>query len=180
MNIMNYIIFAMFLSFLSCENTFSCKDEKLSLNRTENSGQELRMDGFYFGNPESDWENTVLFETFVFYYNGVLLQTGIMEFDNMESEIEGLSKTSLPQQSKDAWGIIYINGSNISIEHWLPSRCSKPAVLREGEILNDTTFVLKKMVRRDSEGTTETDIVQEFHFRQFDIKPDSTNNFFNI
>lgn len=174
---MNYIIFVMFLSFLSCEKSEKCNDMDLSLNRVELTSSQLRLDGFYYGNPESDWENTVYYETYVFYQNGVLLRTGGMEFYKMEAEIEGLSKTTLPQQSIDVWGIINISGSNITIEHWQPAPCSKPVLLRSGEILNDTTFVLNKMIRRDSEGTTETDINQEFHFRQFDIKPDSTNNF---
>jgi hypothetical protein len=57
------------------------------------------------------------------------------------------------------------------------AQCGYPAVLRPGEVLNDTTFVLNGMVKRDSQGTTETDINQEVYFKQFDLKPDSTNNF---
>ncbi len=118
---MNYITLVMFLSYLSCEKSEKCNDMDLSLNRVGLTSSQLRLDGFYYGNPESDWENTVRYETFVFYQNGVLL--------------------------------------------------------RSGEILNDTTFVLNKIIRRDSQGVTKTDINQEFHFRQFDIRPDSTNNF---
>lgn len=176
---MNYLLIAIFFALLSCEKNKKCDDKNLTLDRVELAGSQLRLNGFYYGNPEPDWENIVLYETFVFYQNGVLLRTGSKEFDNMESEIEALSKTTLPQESKDVWGIINVNGNNIAMEHWLPAPCSKPVLLRSGEILNDTTFVLNKMIRRDSEGTTETDINQEFHFRQFETKPDSTNNFIN-
>ena len=144
---MYYILITMFLSFLSCEKSEKCDDKDLSLDRVDIPGTQLRLDGFYYGDPESDWENTVRYETFVFYQNGVLLRTGSKEFDKMEFEIEGLSKTTLPQQSKDVWGIINVNGNNIIIEHWQPAPCSKPAVLRSGEILNDTTFVLNKIGR---------------------------------
>jgi hypothetical protein len=63
-----------------------------------------------------------------------------------------------------------VDGINISLEHWVSAQCGYPAILRPDEVLNDTTFVLNGMGKRDSQGTTETDINQEVHFRQFDIK----------
>jgi hypothetical protein len=171
------LLFAILLtSCSSCKKMNVCKDESLTLSRVEFTGKQLRIDGFYYGNPDTAWNNIVRFETFVFYANGILYQTGAEEYDKLESYIESLTKTS-EQDIKYVWGVFNIENNVIKIEHWWPAQCGYPVILRTGEILNDTTFVLTKMERRDSQGTTHKDINQGFYFRQFNTKPDSTNNF---
>lgn len=81
------------------------------------------------------------------------------------------------QNTKFVFGLFEINTKEISINHWVAAQCGYPAVLRSGEIINDTTFVLKKLIRNDSQGIKEADTDIEFHFRQYNTKPDSTNNF---
>ncbi len=173
----NYILFFIVLiSCISCKKMNTCNDKELTLKRTEYFGQELRIDGFYYGNFNTDAQGRSLYELFVFYENGILMLPGNIEFSKMEEYITTITNSN-QQNTKFVWGLFKIKGISISLEHWVPAQCTYPAVLRSGKILNDTSFVLKRMVRRDIHGTTETDINQEFHFRQFDIKPDSTNNF---
>lgn len=161
---------------LSCE-IFNCDDLELTLSRVELSDTLLRLDGFYYGNPESDWENTVSYETLVLYRNGILLRSGHVEFSKMDSYIESFCGTDVLQKTKNVWGIINIEGDSIILEHWKPAPCSLPVLLRSGKIVDEKTFVLSKMIRRDSQGTTESDINQTFQFRSLENKPDSTNVF---
>jgi hypothetical protein len=153
-----------------------CKDKELTLSKTEYSGQELRTDGFYYGRPVEDYQGVTFYELFVFYKNGILMLPGNIEFEKMEEYITMISRPGTIE-AKYGWGLFNVEGGIISLEHWVAAQCGYPAVLRSGEILNDTTFVLKKRIIRDSQGTTETDVNEEFHFREFDVKPDSTNNF---
>lgn len=177
MKVMHYILlFTVLTSCISCEKMNPCKDKELTLKRTEYFGQELRTDGFYYGNSNTDAQGRSLYELFVFYKKCILMLPGTAEFDKMEEYIITIANSN-QQNTKFVWGLFNVVGINISLEHWVAAQCGYPVVLRSGEILNDTTFVLNRMIRRDSEGTAETDINQKFHFRQFDIKPDSTNNF---
>lgn len=177
MKAMYFILFLTILTLcFSCEIKNICKDNDLKLNKTEYAGQDLRINGFYYGNPNINSQGVKLYESFIFYSNGVMMVPGTVEFKEMEGYITTIANSN-QQNTKFVWGLFDIENKSISIEHWVAAQCGYPVVLRSGEILNDTTFVLKKMVRRDSQGTTKTDINQEFHFREFDIKPDSTNNF---
>ena len=81
------------------------------------------------------------------------------------------------KQSKFDWGLFNIEDNTIKIEHWLPAQGGYPTLLRTGEILNDTTFVLTESIMRGKNGATPKDINQTFYFKHFDIKPDSTNSF---
>jgi hypothetical protein len=51
---------------------------------------------------------------------------------------------------------------------------SKESYVRLGTILNDTTFIITKLVRSD--GKHESEKNETYHFRLFSPKPDSTNN----
>ena len=172
---MYILLFTILTSCVSCVKMGHCKDKELTLKIVEYTGKELRTDGFYYGNPNTDYQSVKRYELFVFYKNGIMMLPGNVEFENMEEYIASITKSN-QKDTKFVWGLFRID-NNINIEHWVAAQCGYPAVLRTGDVLNDTTFVLKKMIRRDSQGTKETDINQEFRFRQSDVKPDSTNNF---
>ena len=160
----------------SCKEMVICKDESLTLNKVEFTGNQLRTDGFYYGRPTTDYQGVTFYELFIFYKNDIMMLIGDTEFEKMEEYVTTIANSN-QKNTKFVWGLFNIDDKKISINHWVPAQCGYPAVLRSGEILNDTTFVLRKMVRRDSQGTSETDINEEFNFRQFSPKPDSTNNF---
>ncbi len=174
---MHYVLlFTMLTSVLSCEKINTCQDKELTLKKMKYTGQELRIDGFYYGNSSVDFQGTKHYELFIFYKNGIVMLLGDSEFEKMEEYVTTIANSN-QKTTKFVWGLFNVERQKINIDHWVPAQCGYPAVLRTGELLNDTIFLLNGMVRRDSQGTTETDISQEFHFRQFDIKPDSTNNF---
>ena len=69
-----------------------------------------------------------------------------------------------------------IEDNNIKFDRWYPSERPYQAFVREGVILNDTTFHITKSYR--SNGNTEARVRDEiYHFRKFSPKPDSTNRF---
>jgi len=161
----------------SCKDLGICKDESLTLNKVEFTGNQLRTDGFYYGRPTTDYKGLVSYELFVFYQNGILMRPGSEEFEKMEEYVSRIARSELQKKTKFNWGLYNIDNKIIKLEHWRFAQCGYPTILWTGEILNDTTFVLKKREIRNNNGVTETDINEVFHFRHFDIKPDSTNNF---
>jgi len=169
------LLFAILTFCSSCKKIGLCKDKDLTLNKVEFTGNQLRTDGFYYEKTiESEYSSL-----FILYNNGIVMEPGSTKENDLEKYISDVSKSTLPFRTKYNWGLFNIDNNTIKIEHWLPAQCGYPAVLRTGEILNDTTFILTKLERRDSQGTTQKDITQTFSFRKFSIKPDSTNNFIN-
>lgn len=160
----------------SCKEMDICKDENLTLNKVEFKGNQLRTDGFYYGRPTTDYQGVTLYDIFIFYKNGILMRPGNTEIKKMEDYVTSITNSN-QINTKFVWGIFNIDNKSIKLEHWKAAQCGYPTILRTGEILNDTTFILKKMEIRDNKGITETNINEEFHFKQFDTKPDSTNNF---
>jgi hypothetical protein len=170
------ILLTILISCSSCKELDICKDESLTLKKVEFTGVQLRTDGFYYGSPTTDYQGVISYELFIFYKNGVLMLPGNQELKKMEEYIITIANSN-QENTKFVWGVFNIEDKIIKLEHWAAAQCGYPTILRTGEILNDTTFVLKRMEIRDRKGVRETDINEEFHFKQFDTKPDSTNNF---
>ena len=164
------------INLISCKKLGLCDDKELSLVRKDLNSNLLKTNGFYYRNAGTDYQGVKLYETVVFYKNGTIMLPGTSEIEKLDDYIIMISKSN-QSDTKFVWGLFDIDSNNISLNHWVAAQCGYPAVLRTGEIINDTTFVLKKMKRWNSQGTTEQDIIEEFHFRQLSIKPDSINNF---
>jgi hypothetical protein len=145
-------------------------DDKFVTNKTEYTGTQLRIDGYY----QSKSEVEDYYYLYVFYRNGIVLLPGvsntpspyIMKFvDNFNHEI------------KTFWGLFIIGNGEITIEYYKSKMVEGlPAYIRTGEILNDTTFVLKEE-KRSKDGSELKSIDETYHFRKFNPKPDSTNSF---
>lgn len=60
------LLFTVLISSVSCKKMNLCEDKELALNRTEYAGYDLRIDGFYFGNPRIDSQGRNLYELMVF------------------------------------------------------------------------------------------------------------------
>ena len=147
----------------------SCKDDELTLQRMPYDGDELRLDGYYHRkNPN--------LEIYFFYSNGIVRYGGggYLSFEEVEYHI--LNNQIVFGNSKTDWGIFFINGKTIKFERWYPSSGGGvPTYVREGIILNDTTFHITVSYRSDGKERREEN--EMYYFRQFSPKPDSTNNF---
>ena len=76
------------------------------------------------------------------------------------------------------WGVFNIKNNQILYERWCPSEPPYRTYVREGNIINDTTFVITKLYRMvNGKKTEESELNEVYHFKQFSPKPDSTNKF---
>lgn len=160
------------LCFTSCFKSL-CKDEKLSITKTEQPSNVLKFKGFYYGNKYVDYKGYVAHDVFVLYKSGALLYLGIYgedKFDMVRSLIENINETICG--SKDSHGLVSItDDGQIDIEYWEPSQCSRPTEFRTGTILNDSTFTLSKTENSAS------GISPNFKFVAVDSVAECTNSF---
>ena len=160
-----------------CRRWGMCKDETLPVTRQAYVGNKLRLDGFYYGDPGTDYKGVTRYNIFVLYANGVVCFPGCTELSNLEPYVSSLADGVALRSSKSCWGAFQIQDTTLSIGGWQPSNCSYPSVCYSGTIVNDTTFILTKTETRsgDMNGTKETNIT--YNFRHFTAKPDSTNDY---
>ena len=169
------IILIVFAIFTSCN--FWEDDDELSMYRRPYDGNELRIDGYY-------WENLMLpdgrerIQVYFFYNNGILLSGESMLIDDIEKNENTFRNGtfhSFAKKYKDNWGIYQIHGDSIVFERWYPSSPPYKASLRIGKILNDTTFLIRKVMHSD--GSAPRSLNETYYFKKFDGKPDSSNKF---
>ena len=159
--IIQAIILVLVLS--SCEKVFQ---DEFSIQRTDYTGTELRIDGYYYSETfEPPYTNYCMAKSF-FYRNGVKL--GACSYDTTAMSVDEYFATL--KKNKLNWYVFKIEGNTITIEGW----DNLTQTFKEyGEILNDTTFRINRIER--SGRTDKSNSI--FHFKQFAPKPDSTNSF---
>lgn len=150
-------------------------DDLLSLPLTPYTSNQLRIDGYYY---QIGYDGKTINSAYFFYGNGVLISTGGAKTSLMEMD-SYIQKYYLHNQSykkvKYDWGVFMIEKSVIKFERWYPSEKPHKAFVREGIILNDTTFkITKSYYSNSSQHWTEN---ETYHFRKFSPKPDSINTF---
>jgi len=153
----------MFLALVFCQ----CMTwEPLRIKRTDNLSGKLRLDGYYYANSLNSGSKEVIF----LYENGVLYQLQ----DNQDDLqiIENRLKQKyyrLAQDNPTYWGGYVIKGDSIYIDRWVTGggMGDKPREYGTGPILNSTSFTNSSFGKNWG----------PFQFRQFPIKPDSTNRF---
>ena len=160
------LLFSILLN--SCHLLF--QDEKLMLPKKDYTGNELRIDGYYYYHPEPN-STRVLF----FYRNGVMIDF-ISYFPTTDLTVVDKSIADMYEKLKDSkyiWQVFLIEGSTIQCSGWGSSvGGGLPSYKCIGTIENDTTFRFIKSI--DSKGR-EFEKNDVYHFRQFSPKPDSTN-----
>lgn len=168
------IIFCMLLN-ISCKSIFSPEDDKLYMEREDYIGTQIRLDGYYH---RISYENKI-FGGYFFYQNGIIasldgVEKTILEYDEYA---ENLSKSEDYKNQKSTWGVFIIRNDSIFFERLYPAQPYQ-AYIREGVVLNDTTFCINSSYRMVKGKKTEVREKNEiYHFKQFSPKPDSTNNF---
>jgi hypothetical protein len=84
------------------------------------------------------------------------------------------------KNSKSRWGLFKIEGNSLYYERWYPKSFGSvfKVFSHECEILNDTTYIVKKQYRLvDGQQTEVTYPNHTYHFVEFANKPSSENNF---
>lgn len=151
---------------------YSCKftDDKLSMLRVDNVSSSLRLDGVYL------YEDSLgIVALYYFYENGVVLSRGSVHRDQLEDRLTRLetADTDKYKNIKFLWGRYAISQSAIRFERWYPSEKPYRAFMKEGEIINDSTFVITKSHRPN--GKIRRSLQETYSFREMSKKPDHTN-----
>lgn len=181
---MSNILFIPFIAvFLlsGCGKSGLCEDDELSLARVDYTGNQLRIDGYYYGN-QTENSTPPLVDIYYLYRNGVFYTSDASELEQAENGTILVDvENTFSKKIKGAWGVFQINGNLIEIERWQTeiSGCES-TIYERGNVLNDTTFVLTRREFRDKgkAGKVE-EINSTFKFRPLPEKPDSSNSFIN-
>lgn len=157
---------------------FSCmKDDKLAFYQSQYTGNQLRIDGFYYQKSDS-----IYYSVLCFYRNGVLLYIGNRytpsQLADLKNRIIDGSFYSSIRDKKDSWGAFKITNSGIDFQKW-ESASKKHYIANDysGEIINDSTFRITRYMRVNKTNVTQAD--ELYIFMKFSPKPDSTNSFVN-
>jgi hypothetical protein len=141
------------------------------MTKTPYSGDELRIDGYYYSNIVYDHDNYR--GLIVLYRDGfcinVLVNPGNQDY--IENEIL-LNDTYINEMKNTPTniGVFQIIYPNIHLETW-EYRTDPTSYF--GKIINDTTFIINKRVNNRTEKTYSENLT--YRFKQFSPKPDSTN-----
>jgi|GEM_PF-5666021 len=114
--------------------------------------------------------------------NGIIKNIG-GGFDtqaSFEQYINDVANNNWAKDTKSGWGLFKLEGNTLYYERWYPKHFGgiNKVFSHECEIINDTTFILKKQYRLVNGAQTEvTFLNQTYHFVAFANKPSSDNNF---
>jgi hypothetical protein len=154
---------------------FTIDDDTLQLKREPYTGDELRLDGYYY----YAFNDSQYVSTYFFYRNGICLYGTATEPENLD-ELEERFKTgkfyNAVKNDQTCWGVFQVDSDKIVYERWTTSSGGfLPAYRYVGTILNDTTFHIDSSLRVD--GTDGSVYGRLFKFKEFNGKPDSTTPF---
>lgn len=167
--LLTIIIFSGAQVFLSCNKI--CKDQALQLELKPAIDCPLKTQGYYYSDVDG-----ASFRFAVFYLNGLMINGAFNDVIVAENFMMGKSQMAL---NKNDWALFEIATSQIRIASRIPRPCGLWAELGTGRILNDTTFVLEYQEIKTKNETKTAIIHQEYHFKAFPVKPDSTDKFIN-
>lgn len=168
------LMFLLLIMFTNCDDKES--DDQLSLIKTNYSGNELKINGYYYTLFEGKFQSISFF-----YENGIYLDAGGNANSSADADnyiTTQFLNTTDRRGSKICWGLFKIEGDNITYEKWYPSGIAYKAFVRTGKIINDSTFNVTKSFRVVNGSETNVSSINEtYYYRKFSPKPDSVNNF---
>lgn len=145
-------------------------DDSFTIKKSQYNGQELNIKGYYYY-KNFDGSNNL----FVLYSDGTVLLLGNPS-DSLDKYVQMFVK-EFNHGIQTFWGVFIINDTSIKIEYLMPRMIEgRPAYIKNGTILNDTTFIMKERYR-SKDGSEYQEIEEIYHFRNFSPKPDSTNSY---
>ena len=103
--------------FSFCKKIFP--DDNLSIQRENYSGNQLRLDGYYYRYINEEYYFPKLF----FYNNGVILEIGgrFKTFEEVEEYLNRIYiENSNYNSNKLSWGVYRVENDNIKFEKWYP------------------------------------------------------------
>jgi len=168
-----YLLICSLSLYLSCCSLLF-PDEKLSMQREDFTGNELRMDGYYYCQKENVPDPTT--SCIFMYRNGTILSAyghSTLDLDVVEKEI--VDNYYNFGKDKWDWGVFIITNNRIEYEQWIVPSESISTRKSTGNIENDTTFYITEQYF--SYNKKKYSVNEVWHFKHFVNKPDSTNNY---
>ena len=153
-------------------------DAKLTLKLTPFFSNKLRIDGFYYSGQQNNYTDNITF----LYKNGVIVNYGSFasyNFNTIEEQLQSENFVAKIKSIKYGWGVFLIDGNIIKYEQWYASNGGPyPTFVREGKILNDTSYHIHEAYKLVNGNKTEiTNLNETYYFRKYSPKPDSANEF---
>lgn len=180
MKIIEYCLFVLIaLVFEACVKDSICYDVPLNLSRHDADSVQLKLNGFYYGNPFQTFEGDTYYNLIVFYKNGIVLSPGAAEEGHFESQIDFISENIdiISTSNQSHYGVFQIHGSEILLEKWRFGQCGHDVDLFEGEIVSDTVFKFNKLTTETETRVITEEIDHTYIFHAYSPKPDSLNSF---
>ena len=168
------IVFLFFLVACGdCLKDFFIKDRDFSMKAIPYTGNELKINGYYYKNKDKDNEYS---RVMIFYANGILLNVNISTVE-IEDRLKATDFTKRYRDCMACWGPFNINNSVFQFEFYAIFGNNWHTCIAHCKILNDTTFNIENITFSKTGKVVEIeDFPGKFHFKQFSPKPDSTNN----
>jgi len=167
------IVFLFF--FIACEDFF-IKDKEFSMKVTPYTGNDLRIDGYFYKNYTDDKVDFLMF-----YSNGVFFKNSSTSVE-LESRLQDPNYIKNLRDCRFCWGPYNINNNILRFEFYDIFGHTWHTCIANCVILNDTTFNIENITF--SSTGKKVDVKKEgssyyslgvYHFKQFSPKPDSTN-----
>lgn len=167
------LILLVILSTSGCSLWFPREDDFLTIPKTPYTSNNLRLDGFYY----QKWEHGTKYSNVVYLYNnGVVFQMGGYGDLSELTEYAGHAITFDVTDKNGFWGLFQVESNTIVYESWVGTQLGYLVYREEGDIINDTTFVMKERSRMNQGIKTETTSINYVYcFKEYSPKPDSTN-----
>ena len=170
-----FILIALLLSLYSCSELLFGKDDTLTMTRTDYTGNQLKIDGYYYLKDSASYQR-VNHATF-FYRNGIRRNVGgaSESLEKYDAYISSINEAFFKEGDKWTVGVFIIESNSIKYERWALTQPYK-AYTYTGTIINDTTFHITESYRmlhgKKTEITSEN---STYYYHKFSPKPDSTN-----
>jgi hypothetical protein len=160
------------LQFISCQIFFR-EDDKLTLQRKPYNGSSLKLDGYYY----QTYLGGKMVEIYFLFKSGVIINAGAFDINKLNFYEKKFSDSVFVNKIislKYNWGVFQIDEDSIKFERWYPSEKPYRTGIREGYILNDSTFVIIKAINSKGKEISKNEI---YHFKQFEPKIDSVSKY---
>ena len=140
------VITLILFSFSAC-CTDDSNDDNLTFNKTSYTGTELKTNGFFYEIGKFGDFSSATF----FYDNGIMndIEGSSSSLNAFEVYINEVSDNNWSINNKTGWGIFKIESNVLYYQRWYPKPyCGLFKVFtHECEIVNDSTYILKKQYR---------------------------------
>jgi hypothetical protein len=162
----------LFTQFVSCQMFFG-EDDKLTLRRKPYDGSALKLDGYYY----QSYQDGNMVDIYFLSRNGVIINAGAFEANKLDLYERKFSDTAFVNKLRNVkfnWGVFQIDGDSMKFEKWYPSERPYRTKIKEGIILNDSTFLITKVRNQKGEMALKN---EAYHFKRFTPKIDSISKF---